>query len=174
MLSPFPITSKKPPFQPLSPCLHERSPLPTYVPTPAALPYHAPKLGHQSFTGLRVSHPIDAKGTLSCIWSWSHCSLQVYSLVDGLVPESSGQSGWLILLLFLWGWKPLQLLQSFPLTHLLWFPYSVQWLVASISICISKALTEPLRRHPYLAPISNHFLSSARWLIIFDVNSILL
>ena len=33
--------------------------------------------------------------------------------VGGLVPGSSGVSGWLILLLFLWGCKQLQLLQSF-------------------------------------------------------------
>jgi hypothetical protein len=32
----------------------------------------------------------------------------VYSLVGGLVPESSGDSGWLILLFFPWGYKPLQ------------------------------------------------------------------
>ena len=52
--------------------------------------------------------------TLSSHWCcyiciWSH----VYSLVGGLVPGSSGESGWLILLFLLWGCKPLQLLQSF-------------------------------------------------------------
>jgi hypothetical protein len=44
------------------------------------------------------------------IYSWSHGSLHVYSLVGGL---DSGSSGWLILLFFLRGCKPLQLLQSF-------------------------------------------------------------
>jgi hypothetical protein len=34
----------------------------------------------------------------------------VYSLVGSLVPGSSGGSGWLILLFFLWGCKLLQLL----------------------------------------------------------------
>jgi hypothetical protein len=34
-------------------------------------------------------------------------------------------------------------------------------LAANIYICISKALTEPLRRHPYQAPIKKHFLASA-------------
>jgi hypothetical protein len=29
---------------------------------------------------------------------------------------------------------------------------------ASIHICVCQALTEPLRRHPYQAPISKHFL----------------
>ena len=53
------------------------------------------------------------KAILCYICSWSHRSLYVYSLVGGLVPGSAGGSGWLILLFFLWGCKPLQLLQSF-------------------------------------------------------------
>ena len=39
---------------------------------------------------------------LCYIWGWSHESLHVYSLVVGLIPESSEGSGWLILLFFLW------------------------------------------------------------------------
>jgi hypothetical protein len=47
------------------------------------------------------------KAILCYICSWSHGLLQVYSLVGGLVPGSSGRwwwwgSGWLILLFFLW------------------------------------------------------------------------
>jgi hypothetical protein len=42
----------------------------------------------------------------------SHGLLDVYSLVGGLVPWNSGGSGWLILLFFLFGYKPLQLLHS--------------------------------------------------------------
>jgi hypothetical protein len=54
--------------------------------------------------------------TIFCyIYGWIHGSLYVYSLVGDLDP---GSSGWLILLFFLWGCKPLQLLQSF-LTPLL-------------------------------------------------------
>jgi hypothetical protein len=52
------------------------------------------------------------KAILCYIYGWSHGTLHVYSLVGGLVPGSSGGSGWLILF-FLWGCKPLQLLQSF-------------------------------------------------------------
>ena len=40
-------------------------------------------------------------------------AIHVYSLVGGLVHGSSGGSGWLIFLFFLWGYKHLQLLQSF-------------------------------------------------------------
>jgi hypothetical protein len=46
------------------------------------------------------------KAILCYICSWSHGSLHVYSLVGGLVPGSSGRSGWLILLFFLWVANP--------------------------------------------------------------------
>jgi len=48
----------------------------------------------------------------------------------------------------------------FSLTPPLGSPCSVQWLAATILICISRALAEPFRRHPYLAPVSIHFLAS--------------
>ena len=38
---------------------------------------------------------------------------------------------------------------------------SVQWLAASIHFCICQALAEPLRKQPYQAPVSKHFLASA-------------
>ena len=38
---------------------------------------------------------------------------------------------------------------------------SVCWLAVSICVCIGKALAQPLRRHPYHALVSKHFLSSA-------------
>jgi hypothetical protein len=53
------------------------------------------------------------KAILYYLCVWCHGSLHVYSLVDILVLGISGGSGWLILLFFLWGCKPLQLLQSF-------------------------------------------------------------
>ena len=49
------------------------------------------------------------KAILYYICNWSH----VYSLIDGLVPVSFGRSVCLILLFFLWVYKPLHLLQSF-------------------------------------------------------------
>jgi hypothetical protein len=66
-------------------------------------------------------------------------------------------SGWFILLFFLLGCKPLQLL---PLTPPLGSLCSVRWLAASIHICIGQSLAEPLRRHQYHAPVSKHFLAS--------------
>ena len=46
------------------------------------------------------------KAILCYIYSWSHESHHVCSLVGGLVPESSKGSGWLILLFFLWVANP--------------------------------------------------------------------
>jgi hypothetical protein len=37
---------------------------------------------------------------------------------------------------------------------------SVQWLAASVSLCICQALTESLRRQSYQAPVSRHFPAS--------------
>jgi hypothetical protein len=58
------------------------------------------------------------KAILYNICSYSHGSLHVYSLIGGLVPGSSGE--WeerqvlvVDIVVFLWGYKPLQLLQSF-------------------------------------------------------------
>jgi hypothetical protein len=53
------------------------------------------------------------KAILCYMCSWSHGSLLVNSLVGGLLPGSSGRSGWLILLFFLQCCKPLRLLQPF-------------------------------------------------------------
>jgi hypothetical protein len=44
------------------------------------------------------------------------------------------------------------------------FPCLVQRLVASIHICIHKALTENLRRHLHQVPISKQFLSISKYL----------
>jgi hypothetical protein len=114
-------------------------------------------LGHWAFTGPRVFPPINAQQDRPLLHMWLEPWIPPWILFGGLVPGSSGGSGWLILLFFLWVCKPLQLLHSFPkLLHC-----SVWWLAASIHICISKALAETLRRHPYQAPISKHFLASA-------------
>ena len=53
------------------------------------------------------------KAILCYICSWRHRFLHVYFLVGGLAIGSSVESGWLMLLFFLWGCKPLQHLQSF-------------------------------------------------------------
>jgi hypothetical protein len=86
--------------------------------------------------------------------------LHVRSLVGGPVPGNSGGSGLLTLLIPPWGCKSTQLLQS--LLHLLNLGHSssVQWLAASFLLCVCQALTEPLRRQPYQAPVSKHFLES--------------
>ena len=83
-------------------------------------------------------------------------------LSDGLVPGSSGVGvGQLVdIVLLPMGLQtpsaPLVLSLAPPLGSLC----SVQWLAANISLCICKALAGPLRRQPYQAPFSKHFLAS--------------
>ena len=72
-------------------------------------------LVHQAFTEPGASPLIDArKGNPLLHKQLDPWPLHVYSMVPSLVPGSSGGSGWLIVLFFLWGCKHLLLLQSFP------------------------------------------------------------
>ena len=92
-----------------------------------------------------------------CIWS--HGSHQVYSLVGGLIPGSSGVTGWFILLFLLGAANP-SAPWVLPLALLLGTLCSVQWLAKSIHFYIFQALAEPLRRQLYWAPVSKHLLAS--------------
>jgi hypothetical protein len=156
MLSPFPISPPQHPPIPFSLLLlHEDTPPCTH---PLSLHHPSTPL-HWSiklsqYQGLPLPQ-IPDKAILCYIGSWSHGS----SLVGGLVPRSSGEADWLTLLFFLWGWNPSAppvLVLTPPLGSLC----SVQWLAASICTCIGQALTEPLRRQLYQAPVSNLFLAS--------------
>ena len=51
-------------------------------------------------------------------------------------------------------------LSDLSVTCTLGTPCSVQWLAASICLCICQALAESLRRQLYQAPVSKHFLAS--------------
>jgi len=130
----------------------------SHPPTPTSMPRHHPTPRRGAFTWPRTFPPIDAGQChpLPHMW-WSHGSLHVYSLVAGLVPGSSGEA-WLVLPMVL---QTPSAPSVFSLTPPLEAPCSDQWLAASILICISRALVEPLRRHPYQAPVSKHFLVSA-------------
>ena len=99
------------------------------------------------------------KAILCYICSWSH----VYSLVDGLVPGSSGEWGgvWLVNIVVLpMGLQTPSTPSVLSLTPLLGTPRSFQWLAVNIHLCICEALAEPLRRQLYQAPFSMHFLAS--------------
>jgi hypothetical protein len=66
-----------------------------------------PYTGESNLHRTKGLSPIDANKAILCyICGWSHGSLHVYSLVGGLVPGSSGGSGWFILLFFLWVANP--------------------------------------------------------------------
>jgi hypothetical protein len=85
----------------------------------------------------------------------------VFSLVGGLIPRSSGGGGyWLVHIVVspMWLQNP-----SAPwvlyLDSSLGILCSVQWMAVSIHFCICEALTEPLKRQLYQAPISKHLLA---------------
>ena len=92
-----------PPF-PVSP------PQNTYIIPPASMGVLPP---HSHFTVL--TFPYTGASSLHGPSSATYAAgaLGPSMLVGSLVPGSSGRSGWLILLFFLCGCKPLQLLQSF-------------------------------------------------------------
>ena len=90
MLSPFPVPSTHPLLLPLS-----------------GIPL---QMGIEPSRDQGPVLPLIPDKAIFCyICSWSHGSLHVYSFVDGLVTGSSGSSGWLIMLFFLWGCRSLQL-----------------------------------------------------------------
>jgi len=141
-----------------SPCFYEDAPTHSDLNT-LTLPYSREMSLHGT-KGLS-SYWYLTRPILCYICDWSHGPLHVYSLVGGLVPGNSG-GVWLVDIVVL----PLVLqTPSAPsvlsLTPPLDSPCSVQWLAATIHICISRALAEPLRGCPYLAPVNKHFLASA-------------
>ena len=80
----------------------------------------------------------------------------MYSSVDGW--EAYGV--WLVDIVVL----PMRLQTSsvpsvLSLTPPLGTMHTVQWFVESICLCICEVLAEPLRRQPYQAPVSKHFLA---------------
>jgi hypothetical protein len=110
MLSPFQVTPQKPPFPSLSPCFYEGVPPPTH-PLPPPHPGIPLYWGIEPLQDQGPLLPLMPDKAIFCyIHGWSHGSLHVYSMVGGLVPWSSGMSGWLF---FLWGFKLLQLLGYF-------------------------------------------------------------
>jgi hypothetical protein len=105
---PFPeFPPRNPLFYPPSSCFYEGVATPTHT-LPPPHP-HIPHRGIQPSQDQELLLPLMPDKAILCyIYGWSHGSLHVYYLVGGLDPVNSG---WLILLFFPRGCKPLQLLQ---------------------------------------------------------------
>jgi hypothetical protein len=110
-----------------------------------------PTLGHLSNIHRTKTSPqkMPDKIIPCYICSWSH----VYSLVDDLVPGSSGGSGWLILLFFLWVQTPSTSL-VLSLTPIFGTSCSAS---ASVFVRLWQGLSGDSH---YQAPFSMHFLAS--------------
>jgi hypothetical protein len=114
MLSLFQVSLHNPPLTYPSLCFYEGAPQLTH-PLSAHCPGIPLHWGIEPSGDEGTLFPLMPDKAILCyICDWSHGSLHVYCLAGGLVPGSSRRSGWLILLFFLWGCNPLQLLQSFP------------------------------------------------------------
>jgi hypothetical protein len=144
----FPLWKLPIPFP--NACFYEDARLPTQ----SLLPHHS-----RIFLQWDTEHSQDQRPPLSLmpgkailcyICSWSHG----YTLVGGLVPGNSGGSGWLILLFFLWGCKPLSSFSPSPNSSIGDPVISHRWLSMNICICIGQAMAEPLRIQLYQAPLS--------------------
>ena len=104
--------SASPLSHPPSPCFYEGA----HPPTQSCLPALAfPYIGHWAFPGTRASLPTNVRQSHPLL----HIQLEPWDPPCVLFgwwfsSWSFGGSGWLIWLFFLWGCKPLQLLQSFP------------------------------------------------------------
>jgi len=105
--------------------------------------------------------------SLSSHWHPVRLHMQLDPLVASLVLfgswfnlESSGTSGWLILLFFPPVANPFSSVSPFS-NFWMGTSFSIQWLAASSCLCICQALAEPLRRKLYQAPVNKHFLASA-------------
>jgi hypothetical protein len=103
--------SKALPSHPPHLCLSAGAPPPTHPLTHSHLTALSSPYAGASSLHRRPLMP--DKAILCYICSWSHGPTHVYSLVGGLVPESSGRSDLLILLFFLLGCKPLQLVSPY-------------------------------------------------------------
>jgi hypothetical protein len=139
-----------------------------HAPTHPLQPYHLGNPLHWVIKPSQDQRPLlplmSHKAILCYKCGWSHGTLQLYSLVGGLVPGSSGGgSGSLILLL-----QPLQVLQFFstlPLGTLC----SVQWLVGSIQLYICQVLAKHLRRQLYQASVKQALLSISNSVWVWDL-----
>jgi len=145
MLSSFPLLSSPNPV----PCFNEDTP------TPTSMPWHSPTLGkwpllHQGLLLLLMPDNAILHWVPPCVfidWWFNPWELWEIWLVDIVVLSMGFQTA---------------SASSVPsLTPPLGSLCSIWLLAASILICIIMVLAEPLRRHPYQAPVSKHFLASA-------------
>jgi hypothetical protein len=128
----FSIPSRNSLYHPPSPCFYEDATI------PLSPPWHSPTPGQQTFHDQGPLLPLMSnRAILWYICSWTHEMLHKYSLVGGLVPESSKESGWLILLFFLWVANPFSSISPFYNSSIRDHrDQSNGWLVASISVFV--------------------------------------
>jgi hypothetical protein len=110
---------------------------------------------YSAFIGPRTSPSIE-------VWQGHpllHMQLEPYALLCWWLSPWEFWGIWLVDVIVLpKGLQTLSTPSVLSLTSPLGVPCSVQWLAASIQLCICQALAEPLRRHLYHAPFRKNFL----------------
>ena len=142
MLSPFLIC---PPNTPLSP-----HPCPCSPTLPLPLPGSGIPL-HWGIKPLQDQGPLPLmcdKAIVCYICIWSH----VYSLVGALVPGSSEDTGWFILLFLLWGCKPLWLHGLYSITKTLETEKIIGILNNASAKGVAHRITPLLLHHLFIFP----------------------
>jgi hypothetical protein len=155
MLSPFPVSPLKVPISSTSPCLYDSAPPPTHplLSFHTGIPLHC-SIDQPQAQGLLLLLMYN-KAILCHICHQSHESIHVHTLIDGC------SRVWPVdtVSLFMWLQTPSVPSVPSPIPPL-GTQHSVQWLTASILLCICQAPAEALRRQICQAPVSKHFLTS--------------
>jgi hypothetical protein len=159
MLSPFLVSPPKIPCPfPLPPASMRVFP---YPPTLASLPWHSPTLGHPAFPGPMASLPIDVQQGHPLLHMWLKEWVPPYVLFGSWFSPWELWRVWLVdIVVPPMGLQTPSVPSVLSLTPTLGTLCLVQWLAASIHLCICQALAEPLRRQLYQAPVSKYFLPS--------------
>ena len=165
MFSPFQVSPWETPYPILSPPVCMR--VFPHTATPILQPRHSPTLGHQTPSGPRNPSPTDVQQVRPLPHMWpvpwvTPCVF--YGWLSSLPGAGGGEGGvggqsyLLTLLLPPWGCKPPQLLHS--LLQLFHHRHPRLMVGCELLLCICQTVAEPLRRQPYQASISKHFLAS--------------
>jgi hypothetical protein len=134
---------------------------PTHPPTITSPPWHSPTLMNQAFTGPRASPPIDVQQGHPLLRMWLEPLVSPCVLLGWRFSPWKLWGYWLVNVVLPMGLQTPSATSVLSLTPALGRPCSVQWMAASIYLCICQALAEPLRRLLYQAPVSMDFLASA-------------
>ena len=133
----------------------------TNPPTSASLSWHSPTLGHRTFSGPRVSSPVNARQGHPLLHMHLEPWIPPWVLFGGgLVPGNSVGYWFVHIVVPPMGLQAPSAPSVLSLAPPLGTLCLVQWLAVSIHFCICQRLEESLRRQLYQASVSKLLLAS--------------